>query len=251
MRKTAFITGASAGIGHALALELASRGYQLALAARSEAALAELAGTIAAKHPELQVETRVLDVNDSAAVRAAVMEFAASFGSLELVVANAGIGDGGGVGMGKFAAEASLIQTNVIGAMATVDAGVELFRKQGSGQVVAIASVAAFRGVPGAASYCASKAAIATYMQAVRAELYHSKIRVTTLFPGYIDTDMNRAMKSRPFLIDTTTGARQMADMIERGVQESTVPVMPWAIVGRLMKWAPLALIARQKPFEA
>ena len=249
MSKTAFITGASAGIGQALALALAARGYQLALSARNGEALAALAATLAQRHPGLRVETRVLDVTDSAAVQATVRELAASFGQLDLVVANAGIGDSGGVGTGQFAREEALIRTNVIGAMATVDAAVEVFRTQGQGQVVAIASVAAYRGIPGAASYSASKAAIATYMEGVRAELYHSPITVTTIFPGYIDTAINQRMKSRPFLINAEKGGELIAQLIERRVQESTVPVMPWAVIGRLMKLLPLPLLARQKPF--
>ena len=251
MTKIALITGASAGIGQALASRLAQRGYHLALAARRVESLQSLAEGIRARSPGCRVEVRALDVTDLDAVQATVAEIAQSMGGLDLVVANAGIGDGGPIGSGKFAQDVRLMQTNVLGAMATIDAAVSIFKKQKSGQVVAISSVAAFRGLPGAAAYSASKAAIATYTEALRAELHHTPIIVTTLFPGFIDTAINNRMKKRPFLIDVEKGAEIMADLIERGVQTSTVPVMPWTVVGKLMKVMPMSALARQKPFES
>jgi short-subunit dehydrogenase len=129
--------------------------------------------------------------------------------------------------------------------MATMDAAVALFRRQNRGRIVVISSVAAFRGMPGAASYCASKAAIAVYADALRAELYGTPVGVTTLFPGYIDTPINQNMKSRPFLVTVDKGARIVADLIERGVQTSTVPVYPWNLVGRLLRILPTSALAK------
>ncbi len=250
MNKTAVITGASAGIGQALATQLARRGYHLALAARRVESLQALAASIKASHPELRVEVRALDVTDLDAVQATIAELAKTMGGLDLVVANAGIGESAPIGSGRFAHDVRLMQTNVLGAMATIDAAVAIFKKQKRGQVVAISSVAAFRGLPGAGAYSASKAAIATYTEALRAELHKSPIVVTTLFPGFIDTAINQRMKKRPFLITVEKGAEVMADLIERGVQTSTVPVMPWTVVGKLMKMMPLSALARQKPFD-
>lgn len=250
MTKSILITGASAGIGQYLALEFAQRGYHLALAARRTESLSALQAQIAQRHPGVRVEVAALDVNDTASVAPIIQSLAAALGGLDIIVANAGIGDGGGpIGTGGFARDAAVIHTNVLGAMATIDAAAALFRKQKHGQIVAVSSVASARGIPGAGSYSASKAAIAVYADAARAELHGSGITVTTLYPGYIDTDMNRRMKSRPFLITVEDGARRIATLIERGVQESAVPGWPWAWVMRLMRWAPTAMIAKQAPF--
>lgn len=250
MTKTILITGASAGIGQQLALAFARRGYHLALAARRLDGLAMLKAEIARQYPTVQVEIAALDVTQLDTVAPTLQQLASALGGLDIVIANAGIGDGGGpIGTGDFARDAAVIQTNVLGAMATIDAAVAIFRKQKHGQVVAISSVAAARGVPGAASYSASKAAIAVYADAARSELHHTPIKVTTLYPGYIDTDMNRRMKSRPFLVTVEDGAERVAKLIERGVQEAAVPGWPWGLVMWLLRRLPTSLIAKQNPF--
>ena len=243
--KKAFLTGASSGIGQALAPELAARGYDLVLAARRSDSLEQVKQAIAARHPQRKVEVLALDVTRYAETQAAVNEAARRLGGLDLVIANAGIGSTGLVGSGHFDDDRAVIETNVTGAMATVDAAVALFRAQNRGQIVVISSVAAMRGLPTSASYSASKAAIAVYADAVRAELYGTPVRVTTLYPGFIDTPINQKLKSRPFLIGVEQGARLVADLIERRVQSSTVPVYPWNIVGRLVRVLPTAMLAR------
>lgn len=251
MTQTILITGASSGIGLYLAREFARRGHHLALAARRVESLSQLQAELLAEHPGLKVEVRALDVNQLHTVAPVIADFAAVMGGLDVVVANAGIGDGGGpIGTGGFARDAAVIQTNVLGAMATIDAAVALFRKQQRGQVVVISSVAAARGLPGAASYSASKAAIAVYADTARSELHGSGIRVTTLYPGYIDTPINQRMRSRPFLITTEDGARRIADLIERQVQEAAVPGFPWGAVMALLRRLPTALVAKQNPFK-
>ncbi|MDO9453267.1 MAG: SDR family oxidoreductase [Stagnimonas sp.] len=250
MTQTVLITGASAGIGQQLALAFARRGYNLALAARRLESLVTLKEQLLLSHPQVRVEIAALDVNQLDSVAPVINGFAAAFGSLDIVVANAGVGDGGGlVGTGGFARDAAVIQTNVLGAMATIDAAVAIFRKQKQGHVVAISSVAASRGVPGAAAYCTSKAAIAMYADAVRAELHSKPIKVTTLFPGYIDTEMNNRMKRRPFLVTVENGAERIAKLIERGVQQSAVPGWPWGFVMWLLRKLPISIIAKQAPF--
>ncbi len=246
MDKNIFITGASSGIGRALAFEFAGRGDNLVLAARRIDAVEKIRGEILARHPQRRVEARALDVTRYEDVYKAIDEIAAQLGRIDLIVANAGIGSAGMVGAGHFAQDRAVIETNVIGAMATIDAAVALFRQQNSGQIVVISSVAAMRGLPGSGSYSASKAAIATYAASARVELHGTPIKVTTLYPGYIDTPINQDMQSRPFLIDVEKGARIMADLIERGVQESTVPVFPWNVVSRVLKLMPTSALARQ-----
>jgi hypothetical protein len=243
--RTVLITGASSGIGHALAVELAARGYDLALVARRLEALEQLAQEIRQRHPDRRIELRRLDVTDYDQVPTAVAELATALGGLDVVIANAGVGSTGPIGDGDAQADRAVIETNLLGAMATIDAAVALFRQQGRGQIVAISSVAAFRGLPGSAPYSASKAAIAIYADALRAELHGTPIKVTTLYPGYIDTPLNEHMPRRPFLISLDKGAALIADKIERGVKTSTIPVFPWSVVSRILRILPTSQIAK------
>jgi hypothetical protein len=246
--KSVFITGASSGIGRALALELAGRGYDLFLTARRLEELERLRTEIAAFAPARRVEVRALDVTDDADVAAAVAEAAEKLGRCDVVVANAGLGSSGPVGEGRMARDRQVIETNLIGAMATVDAAVTQFRRQGGGQIVGMASVAGARGLPGSGSYSASKAGLAVYLDSVRAETHREPIDVTTIAPGYIDTPINQDMKSRPFVIDAEKGARIMADLIERGARYSTVPRFPWTLVTPLLRVIPTSWLARGMP---
>jgi short-subunit dehydrogenase len=247
--KSVFITGASSGIGRALAAELAGRGYDLFLTARRSDALEQLRAEIAAAHPGRSVEVRQLDVTDAEDVARAIEEAAARFGRCDIVVANAGVGNSGRVGEGAMQRARAIIETNLIGAIATIDAAVALFRRQGGGgQIVGVTSVAGARGLPGSSTYSASKAGLAVYLDAVRAETYGEPITVTTLAPGYIDTPINQDVKSRPFLIDVQKGARIMADLIERRVGYATVPRLPWSVLAPLMRVAPTSLLVRGTP---
>jgi short-subunit dehydrogenase len=247
--RSAFITGASSGIGRALAAELAARGYDLFLTGRRLDALHQLRDRITASQPARTVHVRALDVTDDADVVLALSQAAAALGRCDLVVANAGVGNSGRVGEGNMARARAIVETNLIGAIATVDAAVALFRRQGGeGQVVGIGSVAGVRGLPGSGSYSASKAGLATYLQTVRAETYAEPITVTTLAPGYIDTPINRDVASRPFLIDAERGARIMADLIERRVAYATVPRMPWTVLAPVLRILPTSLLARTVP---
>jgi NAD(P)-dependent dehydrogenase (short-subunit alcohol dehydrogenase family) len=247
--KTVFITGASSGIGRALALELAGRGYDLFLTARRLDVLEQVRTDIAALDPARRVEVRQLDVTDDADVASAIAEAAEKLGRCDIVVANAGVGNSGRVGEGHMERSRLIIETNLLGAMATVDAAVALFRRQGGGgQVVGVASVAGVRGLPGSSSYSASKAGIAVYLESVRAETYREPITVTTIAPGYIDTPINQDMRSRPFLIGVEKGARLTADLIERGVGYATVPRFPWTVVAPLLRVLPTSWLVRSTP---
>jgi short-subunit dehydrogenase len=247
--KNVFITGASSGIGHALAGELAKRGNDLFLTARRLDALEALREEILASHPERTIEVRQLDVTDDTDVAQALDDAAGRLGRVDVVVANAGLGNSGRVGSGNVGRARRIIETNLIGAIATIDAAVVLFRRQGGeGQIVGITSVAGARGLPGSSSYSASKAGLAVYLEAVRAETHGESITVTTIAPGYIDTPINRDVKSRPFLIGAVQGARTMADLIERGVRYATVPRMPWSVVTPLMRVVPTSVLVRGTP---
>jgi short-subunit dehydrogenase len=244
----AVVTGATSGIGRALALELAGRGYDLGLTARREHLLAGIAGEIATRHPGRRVVLQRVDVTDLDAMRDAVRALFAELGDVGLVVANAGIGGPHRVGAGHFERARDIVATNLLGAMATIDAAVECWRARpgpGPRRIAGITSVAGFRGLPGSSAYSASKAGLSVYLEATRGEVEPLGIEVIDIAPGFIDTPINRDMASRPFLIDPADGARRIADLIERGVRRTTVPVWPWTGIGWIMRAIPDAVWTR------
>lgn len=245
MGKTIFITGASSGIGRALAYEMADRGYSLALVARRSAELETIKEDIQAAHPGITVAVRKLDVTAYDAVSPTLQQLAGELGKLDIVFANAGIGLGEKIGSGQFDKSRRTIETNLIGAMATVDAATHYFLQRGSGHIVGTCSVLAFRGIPRNASYGASKAGFAYYLETLRAELYRKNIAVTVIYPGFIDTPLNQMLSKRPFLISAKKGAVLIANVIERQKAASTIPAIPWGIIGRLFKFLPNSIVAK------
>ena len=243
MPRSIFITGASSGLGAAIAVEFARRGYAIAIAARR----LERIEALAARLTELgaaAVLPLALDVTDFPSIDAALERAAREFGRLDIVVANAGVGYTLPVGRGKFEQVRQTIDTDLTAAIATIESALPRLRGQGGGQVVAITSVAGSRGMPFMGAYSAAKAGLHRYVQALRAEVRHEPIVVTELAPGYIDTDMNRGAKSRPFVIPLEQGGRILARLIERGVGHRYVPWWPWALVAPLLRFVPTRLLA-------
>jgi len=245
MSKSIFITGASSGLGKQMALEFASRGYNVALTARREDVLLAVKKQIQEKY-EVEVFVAALDVLDYEQTQQVLIAAASHLGGIDKVIANAGIGLGGRIGEeGAFGCARDVINTNVVGAIATIDAATAFFRQQGQGHIVTLSSVSAFRGLPGTAAYSASKAAISVYSEALRVETYNENIDITVLSPGYIDTPINNSLESRPFLIDLVSGGKILADLIEKKVKRSTVPSWPWGLVARILAILPTALVAK------
>jgi len=241
--KSIFITGASSGIGAALAVEFARRGYAVAVTGRR----VERLEALAARLTELGAAAALpieLDVTDYPQIDAALGRAFDAFGRLDVVVANAGVGHSLPAGRGKFDLLRQTIDTDLTAAIATIEFALPRLRAQGGGQVVAVTSVAASRGMTYLGAYSAAKAGLHRYVQALRAELRREPITVTELAPGYIDTDMNRGVKSRPFVIPVERGAATMARMIERRVEHRFVPVLPWTLLAPLMKLVPTRLLA-------
>lgn len=242
--KRYLLTGASSGIGAALARELAAKGYDLALAARREDSLHLLAAELQARF-QRKVVVLPLDVTDYDACQDAVGMAANALGGLDGIIANAGIGLAGKAGTGRFDRYRQTLETNLLGAIACLDGATQLFLEQGHGHLVAIASVAGKRGLPASAGYSASKAGLISYMESLELELYRTALDTTLILPGYIDTPINQGTGPRPFLIDVERGAALIARHIEKRSSSAYVPGWPWALIGRLLPWLPTALIAR------
>jgi NAD(P)-dependent dehydrogenase (short-subunit alcohol dehydrogenase family) len=246
LARSIFITGASSGIGEALAVEFARRGYDIAIAARRADRLDAQAGMLRGLGAT-RVLTLTLDVTDFDAIAGTLRHAATEFGRLDILVVNAGVGYSLPAGKGKFDLARRTLDTDLIGAIATIEHALPLLRAQGGGQIVGITSIAGVRGMPFMGAYSAAKAGLHRYLQALRAEVYHEPIVVSELAPGYIDTDMNRDVANRPFVIPVTKGAAIMARMIERKVGHRYVPVWPWTLIAPILRILPTRLLAPRK----
>jgi hypothetical protein len=196
--------------------------------------------------PNIRVSVRSLDVNNYDQVFEVFRAFKEDLGTLDRIIVNAGIGKGQPVGTGYFRANRQTAETNFVAALAQCEAAVEIFRRQSAGHLVTISSMSALRGMRGnVTTYAASKAALATLTEGIRADLMRTPIRVTTIYPGYIRSEMNEKVKNKPFIVDTETGCRAMVAAIEREVTEAYVPRWPWTALGFFMKRLPLGALAR------
>jgi short-subunit dehydrogenase len=240
------ITGASSGLGRQMALEFAARGRDLALAARREDRLRQLREELLAAHPGIQVVVRRLDVTDPEEVFRAFGELGEQLGGLDRVVVNAGDGAGRPLGTGGFGANLRTARTNVLGALAQCEAAMDVFRRQGTGHLVVISSVSALRGLPrNATTYAASKAAVSALAEGLRVELRGSPIRVSTILPGYIRTEMTAGLAGAPFIAGLERGTRAVVAAIEREPATAVVPWWPWAPFGVAVRLMPRALLNR------
>ncbi|HEX6136341.1 MAG TPA: SDR family oxidoreductase [Casimicrobiaceae bacterium] len=237
-----FITGASSGIGEALARHYAAQGAALGLFARREAELARVAAALA----PAPVATCAGDVRDAAALAQAASGFVARFGTPDVVIANAGVSRGTVTDYAEdLPAFRSVLETNVLGLVNTFQPFLAPMRAARRGTLAGIASIAGFRGLPGAGAYSASKAAAIGYLESLRVELRGSGIAVVTICPGYIATPMTAANPYRmPFLMQPEAAARGIARAIER---RKRFYVLPWqmAIVGRVFRAVPRPLYDR------
>jgi len=246
IRTNNLITGASSGLGAGMARELAKRGRNLALCARRTDRLEELKAELEAAHPGIRVGVRSLDVNDHDQVFEVFRAFRDDFGTIDRFIVNAGLGKGQPLGTGYFYANKQTATTNFVSALAQCEAAVEILRAQNAGHLVTISSVSATRGMPkNLTTYAATKAGLAALTEGIRVDLRKTPIAVTTIYPGYIRSEMNAKVKNTPFMIDTETGCRLMVDAIEKEPKEAYVPRWPWLPLSFLMKHGPESLVAK------
>jgi short-subunit dehydrogenase len=243
MAKTILITGASSGIGAGMAREFAKKGYNLAICARRlerlEALKQELENTY-----NIRVMTKTLDVTHHQQVFEVFHAFQKDFGTLDRIIVNAGIGDGRRIGKGFFDINKATVETNFISALAQCEAAVEIFRQQEFGHLVVISSMSAIRGMPKhLTAYGASKAGVAALAEGIQAELINTPIKVSTIFPGYIRTEINEGAKKLPFEVDEKTGSRLLVAEIEKEPVKAYVPKWPWLPIGLAMKILPLKIV--------
>jgi len=239
--KSLVITGASSGLGLALARHYLERGATVAAFARR----GELLQTLSAGFPD-KVFCYALDVRDSTAIQHAANDFITRAGVPDVVIANAGVSVGTLTEYDEdIDAFQQVMDINVLGIVKTFQPFVAAMRARKRGTLVGIASVAGFRGLPGASAYSASKAAVISYLESLRVELRGSGVKVVTICPGYIKTPMTSINPySMPFILDADDAARRMARAIAR---QTSFAVIPWqmGLVGRILKWLPRWLYDR------
>jgi short-subunit dehydrogenase len=242
MAPLVFITGASSGIGQALAWRFYQAGYDLALVARRTEVVKEW--LLAKGLSDARCQVYGADVADVNSIVAAGNQCILNQGLPDIVIANAGISIGMDTAIrSDLDVMAQTFATNNVGLAATFNPFVPGMQKRGSGTLVGIGSVAGIRGLPGHGAYCASKAAVVAYCESLRGELRANGVRVVTLCPGYIDTPLTRKNRySMPFLM-------QAEDFADRAVQSilagDSYRVIPWQMgwVAKLLRLLPNALL--------
>jgi short-subunit dehydrogenase len=254
MQPLVFITGASSGIGQALALRYHQAGWRLALVARRAQAMHDWAQNQGLNADHYRVFAA--DVGDNASIIEAAERCMASLGLPQVVIANAGISQGMDTAVrADLAVLQSVMATNVLGLAATFHPFMAPMQAQANAHgapaftLVGIASVAGIRGLPGHAAYCASKAAVISYCESLRGELRgqggRKGVRVVTIAPGYVDTPLTRKNKyPMPFLMSAQAFADQAFNTIAAGTRYRVIP-WPMGIVAVLLRLLPQAWFDR------
>jgi short-subunit dehydrogenase len=236
-----FLTGASSGIGEALARLYAERGATLGLVARRGDFLEKVKPSLGGS-----VETFACDVRDGQAMRDAGQAFMQRHGVPDLVIGNAGVSYGNITTAAKdVEVFREILEINVIGLVNTFHPFAAAMREARSGTIAGIASVAGFRGLPGATAYSASKAAAISYLEGLRVEMRPKGVRVVTVCPGFIATPMTEKNPyPMPFILTAEDAARRIVRVLD---SSKSFAVIPWqmAIVGRLLKLVPIPVFDR------
>jgi short-subunit dehydrogenase len=242
--KVVFLTGASSGIGEGLALAMAERGAILGLVARREDQLEKLANACEANGGKAKIFP--CDVTDADVVQAAADEMRREFGHIDLLIANAGIG-GNDPETRAYKPDGvkKVVETNLMGAVNCVHAVVPQMVERGSGQLVAISSLAGIRGLPKSAAYSASKAGMTMFFESVRLDTRGKGIDVTIIQPGFIETPLTAGRTNKmPYLMKLDDAIPHFINAIER---KKKFAAFPWqlATIVRLGKIMPASLYDR------
>ncbi len=247
-RPVAIVTGASSGIGRALALRLGAEGYRVGLIARRREELDQAAFAIIQAGGT--AVTDVADVGDRPALRAAIAAVERRLGPIDVMVANAGYGMPTHLDPLNIADVDKTFRVNVMGVIYSIEAVLPGMLARRRGHLVAISSLAAFKGLPGESAYCASKAAVNAYMEGLRIALRSRGVVVTTVCPGFVQTPMTTMNTAMPFLMSADEAARRIARTIAR--RRGGVVRFPWpmAILMFLLARFPDAIVARLVPVE-
>lgn len=229
-----------------MARAFAAKGRDLALCARRLDRLDELKAELTAAHPGISVAVAALDVNDHEQVPKVFTELSDELGGIDRVIVNAGIGKGAPLGSGKLWANKATLETNLVAALVQIETALEMFKASGGGHLVLVSSVLGNKGVPGVkAAYAASKAGVSSLGESLRAEYLNGPIKVTTLEPGYIESEMTAASASTLLMVDNETGVKAMVDAMEREAGRAAVPWWPWGPLVQLMRVLPPRLARR------
>ncbi len=238
--KSVFITGASSGLGRALALEYGKRGAHVTVAARRETELASLQTEIEAAGGKASV--LVLDVADAEAAHGAARKADALMGSLDLVIANAGLGGATHASRIELSDLSRMMDVNVRGAMATLLGAVPIMMEQKRGQLAGVSSLAGRRVLPAGAPYSASKAALAVFMEGLRLDLATAGIEVSDVQPGFVDTPLTQKNDfEMPFIWPAERAARYIADRLESNPRIVAFP-FPLTFLTRVSQLMPFGL---------
>jgi short-subunit dehydrogenase len=241
--QVAVVTGASSGIGRALAKVLAARGCRVGLVARRRDELESLAAEIAAGGGAAAVG--VADVSDRGQTQSAFAEVAAALGPADLLIANAGVGAPTRLNPMNIGAVEKMYRVNVLGVVYALEAVLPSMLQRGKGHVAAVSSLAAYKGLPGEMAYSSSKAAVNNFLEGLRIQLRDRGIAVTTVCPGFVKTPMTEVNKFKmPWLLEADEAARRIVRALER---KRKVCNFPWQL-SLLMKataWLPDWVVAR------
>lgn len=230
--RTAYVTGASSGLGAEVARRLAAGGTRVVLAARRAHLLEELAAELRAAGGAADVAP--LDVADADAARAEVARWDRDLGGLDLVLANAGVGDAQPAAELAWSDVERVLRINALGACATLVGGLHCMLSRGRGTLGAVSSLAAYRGFPTSGAYSASKACLSTFLETLQADLRRTRIRVVDVRPGYVRTPMTADGDERrmPFLMDVGPAAERIVRALERGQPLCAFPLPMWLACG-------------------
>jgi len=223
--KVVLITGASSGIGRGIAVHLARRGARLGLVARRASVLDEVINEI--KGEGGSAEAIIADVQDADALKSGARRLTEVFGPIDVLIANAGVGTTTHASKLEPSEVEKVLQINVVGAANSVAAVLPAMLARASGQLVAISSLAAYRGVAKSGAYCASKAALSALFESLRIDLRDTGIAVTTIHPGFIKTPLTEGRARMPYLMELDYAVEKIISAIER---RKKIYSFPWQL---------------------